>query len=77
MAVKLSQANQQIKELKFKKAVIKSCVADINADFHGLIETCDSLLTVSVRQHLVEKLKPIYSKTRGRTTNLWCRASSG
>lgn len=42
LCVKLSHANQQINELKSKKAVFKSCVADVNAHLHSLIETRDS-----------------------------------
>lgn len=61
MSVKLTHVNQQIKELKTEMTIIKSCVADINADLHSLIVTRDSLLTVSVYQHLAEKLKPIFS----------------
>lgn len=59
--VKLSYANKQIDELKSEKVVIKSCVSDVNVDLYNLIETCESLLAVYVRQHLVEKLKPIFS----------------
>ncbi|CAI9291656.1 unnamed protein product [Lactuca saligna] len=38
-----------------------SCVADVNAHLHNIIETHDSLLTVFVHRHLAEKLKPIFS----------------
>ncbi|CAI9296728.1 unnamed protein product [Lactuca saligna] len=41
--------------------LIKCCVVDVNVDLYNLIKTCDSLLTISVRQHLAEKLKPIFS----------------
>ncbi|CAI9266380.1 unnamed protein product [Lactuca saligna] len=57
----LSHANKEIEDLKSEKAIIKRCVADVNAHMHNLIKTRDSLLTVSVRQHLAQKLKPIFS----------------
>ncbi|CAI9285174.1 unnamed protein product [Lactuca saligna] len=47
--------------LKWRKKLYLSCVADVNLFLQNLIETHDSLLTVSVRKHLVEKLKPIFS----------------
>lgn len=40
---------------------MKSCVAIVNDNLHNLIETHDSLLTISVSQYLSEKLKPILS----------------
>ncbi|CAI9270582.1 unnamed protein product [Lactuca saligna] len=39
---------------------MKSCIADVNTYLTNIIETHDSLLTVSVRQHLADKLKPIF-----------------
>ncbi|CAI9281524.1 unnamed protein product [Lactuca saligna] len=47
--------------LNLEKNVLKGCVVDINIYLQNLVETCDSLLAVSVQQHLVEKLKPVYS----------------
>ncbi|CAI9285120.1 unnamed protein product [Lactuca saligna] len=40
---------------------ITGCVADVNLFLQNLVETCDSLLTVSVCQHIAEKIKPIFS----------------
>ncbi|XP_023763644.1 uncharacterized protein LOC111912141 [Lactuca sativa] len=59
--MKLSQANKQIDDLNSEKAVVKSCVADVNLYLQNLVETCDSLLMFPVGQHLVEKLKPVFS----------------
>lgn len=61
MYVKLTHTNQHIDELKSEKVVIKSCMDNINLYLHNLIETRDSLLTVFFHQHLIEKLKPIFS----------------
>ncbi|CAI9294203.1 unnamed protein product [Lactuca saligna] len=44
-----------------EKAVFQSCVSNINLYLHNLIETRDSLFTVSVRQHLAKKLQPIFA----------------
>ena len=59
--MKLTTANNQIANLNSENVVIRSCVADANAELHYLIETRNSLLVVLVRQHLVEKLQPIFS----------------
>ncbi|CAI9260637.1 unnamed protein product [Lactuca saligna] len=59
--MKLYHANKQIDDLNSEKEVLKSYVADVNLYFQTLRETCDSLIMVSVRQHLVEKLKLVFS----------------
>ncbi|CAI9299172.1 unnamed protein product [Lactuca saligna] len=56
----LSHANTKIQELMPDKVVVKSVVIDVNKFLHNLIKTHDSMLTVSVRQHLVNKLQPIF-----------------
>ncbi|CAI9260970.1 unnamed protein product [Lactuca saligna] len=43
-----------------QKFVMKSCITDVNASLNNLIETRDSLLTVSVRQHLADKLTSMF-----------------
>ncbi|CAI9277360.1 unnamed protein product [Lactuca saligna] len=57
--VQLTNSNLQIDELKYEKAVMKSCIADANCYLSNLIEMHDSLLMVNVRQHLAKKLKPV------------------
>ncbi|XP_023762192.1 cell wall protein DAN4-like [Lactuca sativa] len=49
LSVKLANANHHIDELKFKKAVMKSCIADVNAFLSNLIEMHDSQLMIFVR----------------------------
>ncbi|KAL7587925.1 hypothetical protein Lser_V15G40915 [Lactuca serriola] len=61
LSVKLTHANSQIVDLKSENVVIRSYVVDVNANLHSLIKTRNSLLTVSVRQHHVEKLQHFFS----------------
>lgn len=56
--LKLNQANKEIDELKSEKAVMKTCVDDISALLTNLLEPHDSVLTISFRWHLAEKLCP-------------------
>ncbi|CAI9280164.1 unnamed protein product [Lactuca saligna] len=43
------------------KAVMKSCNADVNALLSDIIETCDYLITITVKKHLAEKLRPVFA----------------
>lgn len=47
--------------MESKNIVIKSCVSEVNHNLQRLVETHDSFLSVSVRQHLADKLKPLFS----------------
>ncbi|CAH1451764.1 unnamed protein product [Lactuca virosa] len=61
LSIHLENANKKLDALKSENVVIKSCIADVNLFLQNLVETRDSLLTVSVRQHLADKLKPVFS----------------
>lgn len=52
LSVKLSYTNKHMDHLVSETAVFWSCVSYINQYLHNLIETRDSMLTVSLRQHL-------------------------
>ncbi|CAI9294471.1 unnamed protein product [Lactuca saligna] len=41
--------------------MVKSVVTDVNQFLQTLIETHDSMLTISVRQHCADKLRPVFS----------------
>ena len=61
LSMLLSHAQQHNDELMYEKVVIKSCVGEVNQFLQNLIDTHDSLLMISVRQHLADKLKPVFS----------------
>ncbi|CAI9269824.1 unnamed protein product [Lactuca saligna] len=61
LSVQLSHANTRIDEFLSKKATMKSCIADVNALLSYIIETHDSLVTITVKKHLAEKLRLVFT----------------
>ncbi|CAI9299677.1 unnamed protein product [Lactuca saligna] len=57
-AAKLAQANKEIKEIHFERAVIMSCVGDVNAFLSSLLYTQDPILPISIRRHLARNFLP-------------------
>ncbi|CAI9303427.1 unnamed protein product [Lactuca saligna] len=57
LTVKLEHDEKQINKLLSEKAVIKNCIAYVNALLSDIIETHDSLITITVKKHLAEKLR--------------------
>lgn len=39
---------------------MKICVVDVNTLLSDIIETCDSLIMITVRKHLAEKLRHVF-----------------
>lgn len=60
LSVKLENAEKQVQDLLTERAIIKSCVSDITSLLLDVIETRESMITISVRKHLNEKLMPIF-----------------
>ena len=54
LTVKLENAEKQINDLLFKKAVMTSCIADVTALLSDIIATRDSMITIIVKKHLSE-----------------------
>lgn len=61
LSLKLTYANKHVEDLELQKIILKSCVLEVNHYQQRLVETHDSLLIVSLRQHLADKLKPVFS----------------
>lgn len=61
LSVKLSYATKRLDHMELEKVVFQSSVSNINQYLYSLIETRDSMLMVSVCQHLSEKLKPMFA----------------
>ena len=47
-----------MEELKSEIAVLKQGVVDVNALFSNLLEAHDPILTITIRRHLTDKLRP-------------------
>ncbi|CAH1433570.1 unnamed protein product [Lactuca virosa] len=59
LTVKLEQDEKQVQDLITKRAVTKNCISDITGLLLDVIETRDSMVTISVRKHLNEKLRQV------------------
>ena len=57
-SLKLTQAHKEIDDLTTKRAVMKSCVVDVHDSLVDLLDAHDTILTITVRRHLAEKLRP-------------------
>lgn len=55
LSVNLLYTNKRLHNLESKKTMFTSCVSEINQYMHRLMESCESMLTVFVRQHLSGK----------------------
>ncbi|CAI9288598.1 unnamed protein product [Lactuca saligna] len=58
--VKLEQAEKQVKDLLSKRAVMKICSTDVTGLLSDIIETRGSMITITIRKHLVEKLRLVF-----------------
>lgn len=58
LSIKITQANNKINELKSECAVVKNCVLDVNVLLSNLLETHDTLLPLTTRRHLADKICP-------------------
>ena len=43
------------------KTITKSCISDITSFLSDVIETRDTMITISIRKHLNEKLRPVFA----------------
>ncbi|XP_052620855.1 uncharacterized protein LOC128126781 [Lactuca sativa] len=59
--IKLENVEKQMNELLSKRAVVKSCVADVNTLLSDIIETRDSMITTTVKKHLAKKLRLVFA----------------
>ncbi|CAI9289457.1 unnamed protein product [Lactuca saligna] len=54
-------AEKQVKDLLSERAVIKICITDITVLLSNIIETRDSMITITVRKHLAENLSTVFA----------------
>lgn len=58
---KLENAEKRVTGLLSKKAVMKSCIAHVNTMHSDIIQARDSMIIITVKKHLSEKLRPIFA----------------
>ncbi|CAI9261279.1 unnamed protein product [Lactuca saligna] len=61
LTIKLDHAKKKINEHLSEKIVIKSCIAYVNALLSHIIETRDSMIMMTIKKHLAEKLHPVFA----------------
>ncbi|CAI9291697.1 unnamed protein product [Lactuca saligna] len=61
LTVKLKNSEKRVNDLLSKKVDIKSCIIDVNGLLSEIIETRDSMITITVTKHFVEKLMPVFA----------------
>ncbi|CAI9266312.1 unnamed protein product [Lactuca saligna] len=59
--VKLENVTRTIDELLSERVAVKSCVSDVKSLLSDLIETRDTLIPITVRKHLADKLLPLFA----------------
>lgn len=61
LTAKLENAEKRINDLLSEKAVMKSCITDVNALLSDIIEACDLMITITVNKNLSKKLRQVFT----------------
>lgn len=59
--IKVQQFEKQVKDLLAERAVVRSFITDVTGFISNIIETRDSMISITVRKHLAEKLSPVFT----------------
>nr|KAJ0188191.1 hypothetical protein LSAT_V11C900483250 [Lactuca sativa] len=58
---KLHYTTKQIDDLLAEKAVMRSCISDVTGLLSDIIETHNPMISITVKKHLAEKLRPVFA----------------
>ncbi|CAI9286076.1 unnamed protein product [Lactuca saligna] len=61
LTIKLENAEKQANDLLSEKAVMKSYIVDVTVMLLDITKTRDSMITITVKKHIDEKLWPVFS----------------
>lgn len=61
LGLKPKNAEKQVKDLLFERAVMRSWISDVTGLLSDIIETRDLMITITVWKHLAKKLRPIFA----------------
>ncbi|CAI9293790.1 unnamed protein product [Lactuca saligna] len=61
LTINLEHVEKQVNDMIIERAVMKICISDITGLLSDIIETRDSTITISIRKHLHEKLRPVFA----------------
>lgn len=62
LIIKLDNAEKQVNDLLSEKDAMKSYISEVNSMLSDIIETHDSMITVTVKKHLAEKFRHVFAK---------------
>ncbi|CAI9284419.1 unnamed protein product [Lactuca saligna] len=61
LSTKLEALEKQVNDQLSKRAFMRSCISDVTCMLSDIIETRDSMITITMHKHLQENLRPIFS----------------
>ncbi|CAI9271821.1 unnamed protein product [Lactuca saligna] len=59
--LELQQSEKQVKDLLSERVVVRSCIMDVTGLLSDIIETMDSMISITVRKDLAKKLSPVFT----------------
>ncbi|CAI9296933.1 unnamed protein product [Lactuca saligna] len=61
LETKLHYAEKQVDDLLAEKAITRSCISDVTGLLSGITETHDPMISITVKKHLSEMLRPVFA----------------
>ncbi|CAI9290716.1 unnamed protein product [Lactuca saligna] len=61
LRAKLEASEKNVNDFLFERALMRSCITDVTSMLSNILETRDSMLTISVRKYLFEKVRPVFA----------------
>ncbi|CAH1449006.1 unnamed protein product [Lactuca virosa] len=61
LSTKIEASEKQVNDLLSERAVMRSCITDVTGLLSDIIETRDSMITITIHKHLQEKLKTVFA----------------
>ncbi|CAI9280707.1 unnamed protein product [Lactuca saligna] len=58
---KLQQSDKRVHDLLSKKEAVRTCITDVTSLLSDIIETRDSMISITLHKHLAEKLNPVFA----------------
>lgn len=59
--IKLQQFEKQVKDLLSERAIVRSFITYVTGFISNIIETRDSMISITVCKHLAERLSPVFT----------------
>nr|KAJ0209074.1 hypothetical protein LSAT_V11C400212250 [Lactuca sativa] len=57
----LCYTEKQVDDLLSERAVIRSCISDVTKMLFDIIEACDPRISITIKNNLLEKLRPVFA----------------